>query len=102
MSHGKWEFEDELEDDWQAFEQRRSLKAQMDDSRYCYFDCGRAPSSWIQRDREMGGMRHDGYAWTVKEEGVGERKVELMYPDCLEEDQRALEQLLMGLQKESN
>jgi hypothetical protein len=90
-----------LEDD-EAFEDRYRLPACIDSSRYAIFDFLYGPAEWVDLNSERGEYlflkksRFMDSTWLTDEADEGVRgKVE--YPDCWQEDQEALEDLLKGL-----
>jgi hypothetical protein len=87
-----------------AFDDRYSLKPCIDSSRYAIFDFGEGPIPY-ERPRSTWRVLPDGsdskYSWLEKESWWWENretdedvKAKIAYPECLEEDQEALAELL--------
>ena len=86
----------------EAFEDRYSLAPRIDSSRYAIFDYGNGPAEWIDADPERG-MRYSVSCWEdpfwLERETDEDVKKKIEYPDCLQEDQEALEGLLRILRE---
>jgi hypothetical protein len=73
----------------EGFENRYELVSEIDSSRYVLFDTHSGITEWIDPIYERGLQR----SWLVREIGKNvNTKIE--YPDCLQEDQDALEKML--------
>ncbi|KAF2628187.1 hypothetical protein BU25DRAFT_458036 [Macroventuria anomochaeta] len=90
--------------DDEAFEDRYKLSPRIDSARYAVFDFGAGPAEWLDGDSEYRQRWHrgkggfDGTDWVEKEMDEEVRK-KANYPDCLQEDQAALEGLLRSLRE---
>ena len=73
----------------QAFEDRYRAAANTDSPRYAIFHHARGIVEWIQPMPERGSWS----AW-LEQETDKDVKRKIQYPDCLKEDQDALEDLL--------
>jgi hypothetical protein len=84
----------------EAFEDRYQLRPCIDSSRYAVFDFEYGPAEWLEYDPERRQRiyeKTDGYdssCWLDRETDPEVRKM-LGYPDCLREDQEALDDLLV-------
>ena len=80
----------------EAFEDRYSLTPCIDSSRYAIFHYGNGPVEWRERDIERGWYQKAGWEslpWRGDEIDE-DLKRKVQYPDCLQEDQEALRDLL--------
>ena len=77
MGHGDW-------NEGKAFEERYELANSIEDERYCMFDWGIGPSQWIMYSPR----RRSGYCFSVEQDEL------VPFPQCKDEDQRALVKLL--------
>jgi hypothetical protein len=76
-------------DDDKGFEDRYKLSPQIDCSRYARFDYDRGTTEW-----EEPISKHSTWSSWLEWEHDKETKIKERYPDCLQEDQDALEDLL--------
>jgi hypothetical protein len=88
--------------DDEAFADRYKLNPCIDSSRYAVFDFGNGPTEWIDGDSECGMSWLQGKSgfldssWLDREtDEVVKRKID--FPDCIEEDREALDNLLGSL-----
>lgn len=81
-----------------GFENRYSLKPVMDWSRYIIFQDDGGPKEWQDADIERGGYYATARGWGLyPHEKDEDWKTGTKFPDCLQEDQDALEELLKTL-----
>ncbi|KAF2824877.1 hypothetical protein CC86DRAFT_48067 [Ophiobolus disseminans] len=114
MAHGPWMVTEPREGDGNhAFARRYELPARLEVGRYCIHDCGVLPTHWIVED-EM--FTEHGFVWDeedikTREDDVVEQELEGMWdvedeeeeekirhPGGREEEKKALDQLVAGLQ----
>jgi hypothetical protein len=83
-----------------GFECRYSQSATVDWSRYVIFEGGEGPSEWLEADPERGGYygvaRWSGSNWLEREKDEDVKR-RIRFPDCLREDQDALEDVFKTL-----
>ncbi|XPS81290.1 hypothetical protein M3J09_013228 [Ascochyta lentis] len=91
-------FDRTMTDDDEAYEERYKLKPCIDSSRYAIFDFSAGPEEWVDVDPDGGSSWHQKSGWRcwywlerVADETVRKK---FAYPDCLQEDQEALDNLL--------
>ena len=89
FGHGPW-------DQGRAFDEAASLPAMLYPQRYCIFDQGTGPSAWIEPGREYR-LSEDGKTETVECGYDCCWEEHPFYPDCDEQDQKALDELMSAV-----
>ncbi|KAF1924602.1 uncharacterized protein M421DRAFT_277863 [Didymella exigua CBS 183.55] len=83
-----------------GFADRYSQPPTIDWSRYVIFDSGDGPSEWREADAERGGRyaiaEWEDSRWPERENDADVKR-RVRFPDCLQDDQDALEELLRTL-----